>query len=127
MGGRGGATARNHGQKERASGGLDAASAGAYGVSVSAALQPATARGRAEEKTMRMGTPGVEQGQMVERSYGWRDGALYMRVHDRSDRSTQWYVADEDSANALPEGYDAGGESHPPEVAEWTPCSEPRD
>ncbi len=74
---------------------------------------------------MKLGTPRSEQGQMVERSYGWHEGALYMRVHDRSDGEVAWYVADEESAADLPEGYDPGGENEPPSVETWTPCREP--
>ena len=80
---------------------------------------------------MRMETPRSEQGQIVERSYGWSDsgdGAYYMRVHDRSDRSTAWYRADMESSAALAEtSYDAGGDDSAPEIAEWIPCSEPRE
>lgn len=75
---------------------------------------------------MRMSTPGAEQGQMVARSYGWADGEYYMRTFDRSDGAVAWFVADEDSRdNLATSSYDAGGASHPPEVAEWIPCGEP--
>lgn len=74
---------------------------------------------------MKMTTPPENQGQIVEVSYGWQNGRLYQRVHDRSDRSTSWYVADRDEANALDESW------HPingePDVDTWTPCAEPRD
>lgn len=77
---------------------------------------------------MMMGTPRSEQGQMVERSYGWLGGYYYMRVHDRSDMSTQWYIADEDEAADLAEtSYDAGGASYPPPIGEWTACDEPHE
>ena len=74
----------------------------------------------------KFGTPRIEQGQIVERSYGWCDGAYYMRVHDRSDGTTKWYRADEGSAAALAvTSYDAGGANLPPRIDEWIPCDQP--
>ncbi len=74
---------------------------------------------------MRLHTPPCNQGQIVEVSYGWHEGRLYMRIYDRSDRATSasWYIADEDEANAIHESW------HPvnsePNVTEWTPCGDP--
>lgn len=77
---------------------------------------------------MMMGTPQSEQGQIVEYSYGWCDGVFYRRSLDRSDRSERWWRADSASADALMESeYDAGGATHPPDVAAWTPCPEPSE
>jgi hypothetical protein len=75
---------------------------------------------------MRMGTPRIEQGQIVEYSYGWHDGEYYMRVYDRSDRTTQWYRADARSTRRLAStSYDAGGADYPPRVSEWSPVPDP--
>ena len=76
---------------------------------------------------MNMGTPRREQGQAVERSYGWVDGALYRRTLDRSDGTEMWARADEESADALPEGYSPGGEDEPPAVSEWIACARPEE
>lgn len=73
---------------------------------------------------MTMHTPTAMQGQVIERSYGWANGSLYRRTLDHSDGSVAWAVADDASAEALPEGWEATESA--PAVAEWTPCSEPR-
>lgn len=75
-----------------------------------------------------MGTPRMEQGQGVERSYGWvgegGDCHYYRRVRE-ADGSVRWYRADAASERALPDDYDAGGALYPPRVTEWIPCAEP--
>lgn len=71
----------------------------------------------------RMSTPRAEQGQMVERSYGWIDGDLYRRTFDHSQpsRPATWDKADAASADkAAASNYDAGGADMPPRVEEWT-------
>lgn len=45
---------------------------------------------------MKMYTPMENQGQIVEISYGWDDGIVYMRMHDLSNGITRWYRADPD-------------------------------
>jgi hypothetical protein len=75
---------------------------------------------------MKMGTPRSEQGQTVERSYGWGgDGRYYMRRHNRGLGQTRWYVAERTSE--IPESYDAATAEQPPLVRDWRPCSEPSD
>ena len=74
---------------------------------------------------MRLNTPRAEQGQTVERSYGWCDGEYYRRTYDRSDRSTVWHRATD--SEEIPETYDAGGADYAPPVSEWIECSEPEE
>jgi len=75
---------------------------------------------------MRLATPRVDQGQTVERSYGWCNGEFYMRRHDRADGEVTWYIADEASRDRLIEtSYEAGGSVEAPEVKIWTECEEP--
>jgi hypothetical protein len=77
---------------------------------------------------MRLGTPTVNQGQMIERSYGWSQGEFFMRVHDRSAREVTWFIADEVSRDKLIDSsYEAGGANEAPEVETWTACEEPED
>ncbi len=78
---------------------------------------------------MKMGTPRSCQGQMVDVSFGWDScGRLYRRVHDQSDRTTEWYVADKDEASNVPESYDPNGHDYPPPGVEtWTKCAAPRE
>ena len=74
---------------------------------------------------MTMYTPPENRGQIVDISYGWCDGNLYRRVRDRSDSSTQWYRAtDETEINAYVE---SGSESwnEEPSVKAWTACDHP--
>lgn len=71
-----------------------------------------------------MHTPPANQGQTVERSYGWYD-ALYMRVHDRADQTIRWYRAtDQAEVDAYA---DSGSEpwDEEPSVATWTACAAP--
>lgn len=79
---------------------------------------------------MTMHTPPENQGQIVEVSYGWSvsiPGTLYKRVHDRSDRSTQWYVASNDDEVADYQESSSGLWDAAPPIATWTPCDEPTD
>lgn len=72
---------------------------------------------------IRMSTPRAEQGQTVERSYGWIDGDLYRRTFDHSQpsRPATWAKADAASADkAAASSYDAGGADKPPRVEEWS-------
>lgn len=76
---------------------------------------------------MRLGTPRSEQGQMVERAYGWHEGSYYMRVRVAGSDATMWYRATKRSADRLAEtDYNAGGEIDPPPVR-WCvrPCAAP--
>ena len=71
---------------------------------------------------MDMYTRPQDQGQMIETSYGYGgDGIAYKRVHDRSDRSTQWYCGDLDW-DREPEHED---HDRAPCVLAWSPCDEP--
>lgn len=82
---------------------------------------------------MLMGTPRIDQGQMLVRSYGWHDGSYYMRIVDKTaDRrhsfgsDTEWFVADAASTTQLAEtSYDAAGATYRPAVMEWVPCKDP--
>ena len=65
-----------------------------------------------------------DQGQIVETSYGWYEGSLYMRISDRSDRTTAWYLADQDKADTLPEDWEPINGA--PDFTGWTPCAEPQ-
>ena len=77
---------------------------------------------------MKLGTPQQDRGQIVERSYGWCDGEYYMRVFDRSDRTTAWFIADAESRDYLIDSsYDAGGALEPPTFVSWTPCEAPQE
>ena len=63
-----------------------------------------------------------DQGQTVEVSYGVDgvNGWVYKKVYDRSDRCTEWYVAD---LAEVPEFFD---ESKPPPIdGAWVSCPEP--
>ena len=68
---------------------------------------------------MRMYVSLANAGQIVEVSYGWNCGALYRRTYDQSDRSTQWHVADEESARQLAEAKWEAWYGDPA-VATWT-------
>ena len=74
---------------------------------------------------MMMHTPAANQGQMVEVSYGWCDGALYRRITDRSDRSVSWARADDDEAAVEAES-SIGLWDAEPSVTTWIACDEPR-
>jgi hypothetical protein len=74
---------------------------------------------------MRMQTPPENQGKMVAVSYGWSDGSLYKRVYDASDRSESWYVCDDESAQEIPEEWDAANGEPPIENEIWTECAKP--
>lgn len=45
---------------------------------------------------MKMYTRRADQGQAVEVSYGFAGGQAVERVHDRSDRTTTWYLGEVD-------------------------------
>jgi hypothetical protein len=74
---------------------------------------------------MILGTPMCYQGQIVEVSYGWCDGVYYRRTYDRSDRTESWDYAED--PNEIPDDYDAGGASYPPNVSKWIDCGEPEE
>jgi hypothetical protein len=67
--------------------------------------------------------PPENQGQIVEVAYGWHEGRLYRRTHDRSDRTTCWEVADEDEAADLDETWDPVNGA--PAVKTWSDCQDP--
>lgn len=73
---------------------------------------------------MKMHTPSKNQGQIVEVSYGYgSDGTAYKRVHDRSDRSTQWYRGELDwDREPEHEDHEAA-----PCVLAWIACAEPTE
>ena len=51
-----------------------------------------------------------------------------MRVFDRSDRTTAWFIADAESRDYLIDSsYDAGGALEPPTFVSWTPCEAPQE
>lgn len=73
---------------------------------------------------MRFYTPRVNQGQIVEVSYAYgEDGIAYKRVHDASDRTTDYYrgVVDWDRE---PEHEDY---ERAPCVTRWEPCFAPHE
>jgi hypothetical protein len=79
---------------------------------------------------MKLNTPRIEQGQIIIRSYGWLEGALYRRTEDQSEphgspERVTWARAA--NTDAVPEHYDAGCADYPPPVSSWVPCTEPRD
>lgn len=73
--------------------------------------------------TMKMYTRPIDQGQMVEVSYGYSsDGYAYRRTTDRSDGSVSWECGELDWERE-PEGID---ENRSPRVVGWEPCAEPQ-
>lgn len=78
--------------------------------------------------TIRLSVPRAHQGRIVERSYGWHEGSLYLHVHDRSDGEIHWYRADDESAARIANtSYDPGGSDYAPDVDKWIACNEPKD
>jgi len=69
--------------------------------------------------------PPKAQGQTIEHGYGWHDGELYRRTHDRSTGTVSWYRADSnESADLISEhAYPAGTVG--PRVWNWISCNEP--
>lgn len=54
---------------------------------------PIPPQGEGQEKTMKMYVAPVDQGQMVEVSYGQWDGTVYRCCHDRSDHEVTWWAS----------------------------------
>lgn len=70
-----------------------------------------------------MNVPPVNQGQIVEISYGWdEDGRLYRRTYDQSDCSESWDVAR--STGHIPDDWHPVNEP-PPRRTKWKPCPSP--
>ena len=65
------------------------------------------------------------KGQIVEVSYGWNEGHLYMLIYDRSDLSSAWYVADDEAANAILESWHYVNGAPALSEPKWTPCADP--
>lgn len=66
------------------------------------------------------------QGQIVDVAYGWIEGVLYRRTHDRSDRTTVWHRARPEASAGVRE--DVWNDA--PELDEslaWVACSEPSE
>lgn len=73
---------------------------------------------------MKMYVRPVDQGQIVEVSYGYDyDGYAYRRTLDRSDRSEVWKRGELDW-DREPEETD---QNHVPCVVSWEPCKPPSD
>lgn len=72
-----------------------------------------------------MNTPRSEQGQVIVPSYGWVSGQYYMRAHDRSDGTVEWFRAE--NRDEIPDEYNAGGYDDPPPVSTWISCEKPAD
>lgn len=67
-------------------------------------------------------TPGENQGQIIEISYGWVDGKPYMHVLDRSDQSERWYTGEPDWDR---EGEYIDYDSEPYILGDWKECPKP--
>lgn len=74
---------------------------------------------------MNLGTPRSEQGQMIERGYGWNGEDFYCRTIDQSSGETTWARAK--WPEEIPESYVASGADEAPPVSEWVPCNEPKE
>ena len=79
---------------------------------------------------MRLDTPPVNQGQIVDVSYGWDGGVCYRRTHDRSDNTTTWArLSDAATRKWLRTPGATTWEfcNGPPDVPAnaWVPCAEP--
>jgi len=73
---------------------------------------------------MKMYVRPVDQGQIIEVSYGYdSDGNAYRRTNDRSDGSVTWERGELDW-DREPEGTD---QNHVPCVVAWEPCEPPKD
>lgn len=71
---------------------------------------------------MRMYTRPVDQGQIVEISYGYdSEGGAYSRAFDASDRTEAWAYGEIDW-DREPEGVD---QNRVPCVTGWEPCARP--
>jgi hypothetical protein len=72
---------------------------------------------------MNLYQPQQMSGQIVNRTYGWANEYVYMKVEDRSDGSVQWYRAIPDWSREREHiDYDRA----PYIEGTWEPCQEPQ-
>ena len=78
---------------------------------------------------MQWHTPPENQGQIVEVSYACdRADYFYMRSHDRSDRTTQYWRVDRDAlTQEQAEAFEPWNREPAIASADWEPCEEPGD